>query len=256
MASDSDQTLDIEQDSARTSPKASRPSSVISVPSSRRCLFTGARLSTSRSLRRSHALIVALGFLTVLSKSPSYMYCTTDLQRASLFASTRSLMFRVPVVCCCSCRICCRVRVLLIPSAAVVVRSGWISTLLPSSVIDVQNVGSMTYLIFFSKHSDCILFFALVLSQQFSPSVIMANIALTICFDHKVFRFHFVVCLRIVSIFVHNLLSTLKFCWMNCLFQQTLRSILLRLRIICYQQLQMCLWYVIFFSKYCIASTP
>lgn len=110
MASDSDQMLDIEQDSARISPIASRPSSIISVPSSRRCLFTGARLSTSRSLRRSHALIVALGFLTVLGKSPSYMYSTTtDLQRASLFASTRSLMLRVPVVCCCSCRTRCRV---------------------------------------------------------------------------------------------------------------------------------------------------
>lgn len=95
-----------------------------------------------------------------------------------------------------------------------------------ASVIDVQSVGSMTYLIFFSKHCDCILFLALVLSQQFSPSVIMAKIELTIRLVHQVFRFHFVVCLRIISIFVHNLLSTLKFCSMNCLFQQTLRSIL------------------------------
>lgn len=123
MASDSDQMLDLEQDSARSSPIASRPSSVISVPSSRRCLFTGARLSTSRSLRRSHALIVALGFLTVLGKtgpSPSYMYSTTtDLQRTSLFASTRSLMFRVPVVCCLLFVYDTLLCVSLIPSAAI-----------------------------------------------------------------------------------------------------------------------------------------
>lgn len=72
-------------------------------------------------------------------------------------------------------------------SLYLLLRSDWISTLLPSSVIDIQKVGSMIYLIFFSKHCDCILFFALVLSQQVSPSVIMVKIALTICLDHQVF---------------------------------------------------------------------
>lgn len=238
-----------------TSPIASRPSSVISVPSSRRCLFTGARLSTSRSLRRSHALIVALGFLTVLGKtgpSPSYMYSITDLQRASLFASTRSLMFRVPVVCCLLfvyvCiphTFCCdptesqlfyhrRLSMcrMLVPwfISHLLQQTLWLHFILRLSIISTSftiryhgkdRIDDLSWSSSISVSFCCMPQNHLNLCSSVINAQVLSD---ELSFATNI-EIRFILRLRIISIIF----------------------------IICYQQFEMCLWYVIFFSKYCIA---